>query len=104
MQTVTRENWIDERLGDLNEKVDRGFADVGERFREVDKRFEQVDKRFEQVDKRFDKLDDRFEALQKEMNLRFEGLHKNLLQALLGIMGVTITGFVGLASLIIASM
>ena len=25
MQTMTRESWTDERLDDLNDKVDRGF-------------------------------------------------------------------------------
>ncbi len=81
METMVRENWTDERLDDLNEKVGKGFADS---------------------DKRFDKLEDRVEALQKEMNLRFEGFHKNLLQALVGMFGVVIAGFVGIAGLIIA--
>jgi len=90
MQTIVRESWTDERLDDLNKKVDDGF--------------DKVDKRFEQVDKRFDKLEDRFEAMQKEMNLRFEGIHKNMFHGLLAIVGVTFTGFVGLAGLIIGQM
>jgi len=85
-----REGWTDERPDELNEKVDKGFVDVGERFKEVDKRF--------------DKLEDRFEALQKEMNLRFDTVHRLMFQGLLGIMGAIVTGFVGLAGLIIAQM
>jgi len=97
MDVTMRESWTDERLDDLNEKVDKGFTDVGERLQEVDKRFEQVDKRF-------DKLEDRFEGMQKEMNLRFDSVHKLMFQGLLGIMGAIITGFVALAGLIIAQM
>jgi hypothetical protein len=85
-----RDSWTDERLDDLNEKVDKGFADVGERFKEVDKRF--------------DKLEDRFEGLQKDMNHRFETVHKLIFQGLLGIVGAMITGFFGLAGLIISQM
>jgi tetrahydromethanopterin S-methyltransferase subunit G len=97
MHVVMRESWTDERLDDLNEKVEKGFADVGERF-------EDVHKRFEDVDKRFDKLEDRFEGLQKEMNMRFDSVHKLMFQGLLGIMGAMVTIFVGLAGLIIAQM
>lgn len=81
METMVRESWTDERLDDLNEKVAQGFADS---------------------DKRFDKLEDRVEALQKGMNLRFEGFQKSLLQALVGMFGVMMAGFVGIAGLIIA--
>lgn len=81
METMVRESWTDERLDDLNAKVAKGFADS---------------------DKRFDKLEDRVEALQKEMNLRFEGFQKSLLQAMVGMFGVMMAGFVGLAGLIIA--
>lgn len=54
MQTM-RETWTDERLDDLNQKVDRGFA---------------------RVDARFDRVDDRFD----QMNERFEALHRLLVQ------------------------
>jgi len=69
-----REKWTDERLDDLNKKVDKGFeemregfarvdADIKELRRETDKRFDKVDKRFDKVDARFDKLNDRFDRL-----------------------------------------
>jgi hypothetical protein len=46
MQTM-RDRWTDERLDDLNEKVDRGFALMEKRFDRVDERFERVDEGFE---------------------------------------------------------
>jgi archaellum component FlaC len=66
-----REKWTDERIDDLNEKVDRGFADLKaemkEGFERVDKRFEQVDMRFERIEDRLDKLTDRFESLNRTL-------------------------------------
>jgi archaellum component FlaC len=75
-----RERWTDERLDDLNVKVDSGFADLkaemkegfermearfGDRFDAVDKRFDAVDKRFDAVDKRFDDFDKRVARLEE---------------------------------------
>lgn len=55
-----RESWTDDRLDDLNRRVEGGFKRVDERFR-------QVDQRFDKVDHRLDKLDARFEALQRQL-------------------------------------
>lgn len=66
-----RERWTDERLDDLNMKVDRGFA---------------------RVDERFDKVDQRFERLEERMTERFESLY----QLMLRLGGVTIAALVGL--------
>jgi hypothetical protein len=78
-----RERWTDERLDDLNEKVDRGFTDLkvemkagfermesrlGERFDAVDQRFEKIDERFEKVDQRFEKVDERFEKVDERLH------------------------------------
>ena len=66
-----KEKWTDERIDDLNAKVDRGFADLKaemkEGFKRVDERFGQVDKRFERIEDRLDKLTDRFESLNRTL-------------------------------------
>lgn len=73
-----REKWTDERLDDLNEKVDRGFADlkaemkegfekIDARFAQMDARFAQIDARFEKVDQRFERIDERFERMQQAL-------------------------------------
>jgi tetrahydromethanopterin S-methyltransferase subunit G len=59
-----RERWTDERLDDLNDKVDRGFADLKADMKEG---FAQIDKRFEQVDKRMERLEDGFFALNRTL-------------------------------------
>jgi hypothetical protein len=75
---MPREKWTDERLDDLNKKVDDGFADtkaviadtktemragfarvdgeIKELRREMNARFERVDARFDSIDARFDSL------------------------------------------------
>jgi hypothetical protein len=62
------EKWTDERLDDLNEKVDRGFA----------------------------RMDARFEHLEARIDAKFDGLNRTLIggfcvivAALIGLLGVT---------------
>jgi len=96
MQTMT-EDRTDERIARLEERVEQGFE-------QVDQRFEQVDKQFKAVDKRFEKLEDKLESLQKEMNQRFEGIHRNMFHGLLVLCGVMMTGFVGVMGMIITQV
>jgi hypothetical protein len=39
-----REKWTDERLDDLNEKVDRGFARMDARFEHLEGRFDALNR------------------------------------------------------------
>jgi chaperonin cofactor prefoldin len=109
MQTM-RETWTDERLDDLNAKVDRGFeridtdlrslrAETGAGFTamrgemkagfdKMDERFERMDARFERIDARFERIDPRFEA----MDARFEAMYRLILQ--LG--GIVVAALIGL--------
>ena len=54
---MPRETWTDQRLDDLNKKVDDGFARVDKDIREL---------RGEMND-RFDSMDDRFESLNRTL-------------------------------------
>lgn len=42
MQTMTREAWTDERLDDLNTRVDLGFARMDGRFDRLENRIDQL--------------------------------------------------------------
>jgi hypothetical protein len=53
---AVRDKWTDERLDDLNAKVDVGFDRVDRRFDAVDRRFDAIDRRFEGIDKRIDRV------------------------------------------------
>jgi predicted nuclease with TOPRIM domain len=108
--TIMRESWTDERLDDLNDKVDRGFREVkveiaelrsetNARFDKVDARFvrvdermdagfdkvdERMDVRFEKVDERFDKIDQRFDKIEDKIELRVTTRIDSLNRTLLG--------------------
>ncbi|MGN6258512.1 MAG: hypothetical protein ACTHN3_12310 [Solirubrobacterales bacterium] len=57
MAVMVREAWTDERLDDLNKKVDDGFA-------KVDARFERLEAR---MDAQFGQLNDRFDRMQQTL-------------------------------------
>lgn len=65
---LMREAWSDDRLDDLNRRVENGFnrvdADIRELRREMNDRFDRVDARFEAMQNRFDA---RFDAMQRLM-------------------------------------
>ena len=53
VMTTPREKWTDERLDDLNSKVDEGFAKVDARFDRFEAR---MDAQFAQMNDRFDRM------------------------------------------------
>jgi hypothetical protein len=61
-----RQSWTDDRLDDLNHKVDDGFDKVG--------------KRFDKVEKRFDRVEDTMSEMRSELNMRFDSLHRTMIQ------------------------
>jgi hypothetical protein len=71
-----RDAWTDERLDDLNAKVDRGFERMDARFDGMDSRFERMDVRFDRMDARFDRMEERFER----MGERFDSLQRTMIQ------------------------
>ena len=81
MAIAMRETWTDERLDDLNLKVDRGFELMERRFDRVDDRFERVEAKF---DEKFERVDEKFEALYR-LIIQLGG---GSLAALIGILGV----------------
>lgn len=99
---MPREKWTDERLDDLNEKVDRGFADtkaemregfarvdgeIKELRKELNARFSSIDARFDSIDARFNSIDARFDSI----DARFDALNRNLLWAMVTV-GVALIG------------
>jgi hypothetical protein len=75
-----REKWTDERLDDLNKKVDKGFAETKAEMREG-----------------FARVDTDLRELRGEINARFESLYKVLIgggvviiAALIGLIGTLI--------------
>jgi len=75
MVPMPREKWTDERLDDLNKKVDRGFTETKAEMREG----------FARVDADIRELRRDLHALHSEMNARFEALNRNLLAGMVAI-------------------
>ena len=88
--------WSDERLDDLNARVDRGFEQVDKRFEQVDRRFERMEQKFDRVDERFQLVDQRF----VQISIALEGLNKRMTQGLVGISVGMLTGFAAMIALI----
>jgi hypothetical protein len=75
-----RDAWTDERLDDLNHRVDEGFRETGEEFRAVRG----------EMNTRFDRIDGRLDGIQRTMT-----------QAVIAMTAAMLTGFVGLAAVIV---
>lgn len=82
--------WTDERMDDF----------VGHTYR----RFDSVDQRFDSVERRmengFKKVDDDIRELRGEMNARFDGLQRTMVQGVITLAGAFIAGFAALIVLI----
>jgi hypothetical protein len=68
-----REKWTDERLDDLNKKVDDGFADTKTEMRAG-----------------FARIDADIRGLRSEMNARFETANRNLIAVTVAIIAAVI--------------
>ena len=101
-----REKWTDERLDDLDKRVDQGFADLKAemkegfqrmeaRFEAMDARFEKVDAQFEKVDAQFEKVDAQFEKIDAQFEKigdRFYALNRTLLGGAVVIIATLVGG------------
>lgn len=113
-----RESWTDDRLDDLNGKVDglrvemkTEFAAVrGEMrdgFDKVDARFDRMEQRFDRFDKRFERMeirnDERFERSEARSEQRFEAMmdrlysmQRQMIQVYTGLFAASIAAVAGL--------
>ncbi|HEX5988585.1 MAG TPA: hypothetical protein VFY75_00035 [Solirubrobacterales bacterium] len=80
---MPREKWTDERLDDLNNKVDDGFADTKAEMRAGFARVDgEIKELRREMNARFEKVDTRFEHLEASMNARLDALNRNLIAGL----------------------
>src|ERR1700754_5023867 len=88
-----RQSWSDDRLDDLNRRVDNGFARVDAEFvelrRDIDQRFARVDAQFAEMrvemNLRFDRLESRFDAMQRTFAQVGFGMAGSILLAAAGL-------------------
>jgi uncharacterized coiled-coil protein SlyX len=88
MPTMVREAWTDERLDNLENRVDEGFREVRadlrkqrERINEVVIKQERMEAKFEA---KFDAVDARLEAMNRTLQIGF------------GLIGAVLTGILGM--------
>ena len=78
---MDRTTWTDERLDDLNHRVDSGFT--------------RVDMRFDAVDRRFDAVDRRLDSMESRVTGQIDALRQTILRLggglIIGLMGVIAT-------------
>jgi chromosome segregation ATPase len=117
-----RQSWSDDRLDDLNKRVDAGFVRVDEQFARVDEQFARVDEQFARVDERFVRLEERIERLGEKLdakidrkidastaelyramqmgfndvNSRFDAMQQTMIRVGAGLIGVLIASSAGL--------
>jgi uncharacterized protein (DUF3084 family) len=95
---MAREAWTDERLDDLNKKVDDGFKEMREEFRalrgEVTGEFQTVR----------GEIKTEFQAVRGEIQgVRDEvaAMNRNLIQMTWGLIGMMLVGFLGIVATIL---
>jgi hypothetical protein len=103
-----RQSWSDDRLDDLNHRVDAGFARVDQRFTQMEAR---MDTRFAQMDERMDARFARFEAKldatahelrmqvqgdTHQLNSRFDAMQQTMIRIGGGLIGVLVASSAGL--------
>jgi len=67
--TMPREKWTDERLDDLNKRVDNGFEDTRDAIADTKA----------EMRAGFARVDTEIRELRKEMNARFDAANRNLI-------------------------
>jgi len=95
-----RESWTDERLDDLNRRVDVGFRESRDEIRalrgEMNTRFGEMNARFDSMESRFDSMASRFDAMES----RFDAMQRTMLHGFIAISAAMLTAFGGFAALI----
>jgi tetrahydromethanopterin S-methyltransferase subunit G len=103
MHVVMRESWTDERLDDLNAKVDVGFGRIDQRFDRLEGRSisrAEFDRRFDEVDKRLDRADERVE----QIDSRLYSMSRTMVIAAITMSSSMIAGFGVLAAVLAAKL
>jgi hypothetical protein len=90
MAVMTRELWTDERLDDLNKKVDDGFSEMRTEFRALR-----------------GEMTGEFQAVRGEIQgVREEvaAMNRNLIQLTWGLIGMMLVGFLGIIATILTQV
>ena len=79
METMVRESWTDERLDDLNSRVEKGFDEVKCEIRDLRA----------EMNLRFAAVEARFDAMQRTMIIGFASIVGSIAASVIGALLVT---------------
>jgi hypothetical protein len=88
MAVMAREKWSDERLDDLNARMEKGFDEVKGEVRDVKGEVHELRR---EMNGRFDAVDARFTAMDAGLNARFDSLQRTMVIGVIS-MSTTIVG------------
>ena len=95
MEAMMRQTWSDDRLDDLNRKVDTGFAQIEVRSGEVNARFDRIDERLIEVEKGLVRVEARLDSIEEVMakiGSDLAAFQRTVIQVLGGLTGTVIVG------------
>jgi hypothetical protein len=102
MQTMPRESWTDERLGEFGKRMDERFDRVDERIKaarfEAKGEFAQVGERFDKLETHLKKIDGRIEAMQQDATDRALSQNRTMVFAVLALSSAFMAGFAALVT------
>jgi peptidoglycan hydrolase CwlO-like protein len=82
---MPREKWTDERLDDLDKKVDKGFARVEGEIKRLDGNIRRVEGEIKRLDGNLGELRREINARFEAMDLRFDSLNRSLQATMVGV-------------------
>lgn len=101
---MARENWTDDRLDHLSERMDERFDKVDAEMKAGFARVEaETNLRFQLVDQRFDQVDKEFALVRedvRELRVAVTGMQRTMTQSVVAICTIMTTGFATLIGLV----
>src|SRR4051794_2029415 len=95
MAVMARDAWTDERLNDLNLRMEKGFEEVKGEVRdvkgEVGELRKEMNSRFDSMNSRFDSMEARFDTKDAGLNARFDSLQRTMVLGMVS-MSATVVG------------
>ena len=103
MAVMTREAWTDQRLDDLNHRVDSGFNGMSREFQAIrlEMRTEFAAVRSEMATE-FSAVRSEMASMRTDMNSQFAAQNRMVIQLFGGLFGTMVVGFLGVIATVIA--
>lgn len=92
-----RQSWSDDRLDDLNKRVDAGFIRVDGQFARVDAQFARLDAKIDsKIDAAAAELRQEMQMGFHQVNSRFDAMQQTMIRIGAGLIGVLVASSAGL--------